>query len=120
RAASQSLAICAAWVTGITKIIGAHRRPAAIRRHSLPLCAAPAHHGPTVLCEIKPTPEVVMNPYSMLGALAVGALLLSGCGERSDGWGDTGPLVSERRDVAAFDSIQMDGAAKLEITVGEP
>ncbi|HEY0942358.1 MAG TPA: DUF2807 domain-containing protein [Steroidobacter sp.] len=61
-----------------------------------------------------------MNPYSTLAALAAGAMLLSGCGDRATGWGDKGPLVSERREVASFDSIQMDGAAKLEITVGEP
>lgn len=61
-----------------------------------------------------------MNSYRMLGAFTVATLLLSGCGDRSDDWGDKGPLMSERREVEAFDSIQMEGAAKLEITVGEP
>lgn len=61
-----------------------------------------------------------MNVNPMLGALTVAALLLSGCGDRSDGWGDKGPVVSERREVESFDSIEMEGAAKLEITVGEP
>lgn len=62
-----------------------------------------------------------MNIHPLLGALAV-ALLLGGCGDRSGSgdWGDTGPLVSERREVESFDSIDMEGAAKLEITIGEP
>ncbi|MDY6945284.1 MAG: DUF2807 domain-containing protein [Pseudomonadota bacterium] len=62
-----------------------------------------------------------MNIYPMLGALTAAALLLSGCGDQSDRpWGDNGPVVSERREVAAFDAIDMKGAAKLEITIGEP
>jgi hypothetical protein len=62
-----------------------------------------------------------MNIYPKLGALTVGALLLTGCGDRSDHqWGDNGPIVSERREVDSFDSIDMEGAAKLEITIGEP
>jgi hypothetical protein len=57
-----------------------------------------------------------MNLYPVLAALAVGALL-SGCGgDRAD----QGPLVSERREVESFDSIEVKGAAKLEITIGEP
>jgi hypothetical protein len=63
--------------------------------------------------------EVVMNIHPMLGALTAVALLLAGCGDRSD-WGDNGPLVSETREVESFDSIDMEGAAKLEITIGEP
>jgi hypothetical protein len=71
--------------------------------------------------EIEPIPgEVVMKVHPMLGALTVAALLLSGCGDRSDHWGDNGPVVSERREVQPFDSIDMEGAAKLEITIGEP
>lgn len=61
-----------------------------------------------------------MNLHPMLGALTVAALLLGGCGDRSDNWGDKGPVISERREVESFDSIDMQGAAKLEITVGEP
>ncbi|GFE78215.1 hypothetical protein GCM10011487_02150 [Steroidobacter agaridevorans] len=56
-----------------------------------------------------------MNKLPMLAAMA---LLLSGCGGH-DG-GDRGPVVSERRDVGSFDSISLEGAAKLEIKIGEP
>lgn len=56
-----------------------------------------------------------MNKLSMLAAAA---LLLSGCGDH-DG-GDRGPVVSERRDVGSFDSINLKGAARLEIKIGEP
>lgn len=56
----------------------------------------------------------------MVGALTAAALLLGGCGDRSDNWGDKGPVVSERREVESFDAIDMKGAAKLEITIGEP
>lgn len=49
----------------------------------------------------------------MIGALTV--LLLGGCGEHTD----RGPLVSERREVDSFQAIDMAGAAKLEITVGD-
>lgn len=61
-----------------------------------------------------------MNSYPLLGALAATVLLTSGCGEQSDKWTDKGPLVSERREVESFHAIDMAGAAKLEITVGEP
>ncbi len=61
-----------------------------------------------------------MNIHPMLGALTVAALLLGGCGDRSDRWRDPGPAVTERREVESFDSIDMEGAAKLEITIGEP
>lgn len=60
-----------------------------------------------------------MNIHPMLGVLIGAALLLSGCG--NDGkWGDKGPVVSERREVESFDSIDMEGAVKFEITIGEP
>ncbi|WP_116807883.1 head GIN domain-containing protein [Steroidobacter cummioxidans] len=59
-----------------------------------------------------------MNNLPMLGALAAMVLLLSGCGSHDDG--DHGPAVSERRDVESFDSVSLEGAAKLEIKIGEP
>nr|WP_298716442.1 DUF2807 domain-containing protein [uncultured Steroidobacter sp.] len=59
-----------------------------------------------------------MNNLPMLGGLATIALLLSGCGSH-DG-GDAGPTVSERRDLGSFDSINLEGAARLEIKIGEP
>ncbi|HEY0684337.1 MAG TPA: DUF2807 domain-containing protein [Steroidobacter sp.] len=61
-----------------------------------------------------------MKTYSLLGALTAATLLLSGCGDRGDHWTDKGPVVSERRDVDGFDSIKLEGATKLEITIGEP
>lgn len=61
-----------------------------------------------------------MNTYPLFGGLAAAALLLGGCGDRGDHWADKGPLVSERRDVDEFDSIRVEGATKLEITIGEP
>lgn len=60
-----------------------------------------------------------MNNLPMLSGLAAVALLLGGCGEGHDG-GNRGPAVSERRDVGPFDAISLEGAAKLEIKIGEP
>ena len=57
-----------------------------------------------------------MNVSSTFAALAVSALLLGGCSERTE----RGPSISETRDVAAFDAIAVEGAAKLVITIGEP
>lgn len=48
--------------------------------------------------------------------VAVMAVLLAGCGDSTE----RGPLVSETRDVESFDCIDLEGAAKLEITIGEP
>lgn len=59
-----------------------------------------------------------MNKLPMLGGLVATALLLSGCGGHDDA--DRGPVVSERREVGSFDSISLEGAAKLEIRIGEP
>jgi len=42
-------------------------------------------------------------------------LLLSSCGERTE----SGPLISETREVETFDAISVEGAAKLEITIGK-
>lgn len=56
-----------------------------------------------------------MKIHPMLAAIGV-ALLLGGCGEGTE----RGPLISETREVETFDSISVEGAAKLEITIGEP
>ena len=53
---------------------------------------------------------------TILVALAGAALLLGGCGERSE----SGPMITETRDVDSFDAIAVKGAAKLEITIGGP
>lgn len=52
-----------------------------------------------------------------LAALAAGALLLAACddGDRER----SGPTVTESREVDDFDSIEMEGAARLEITIGD-
>jgi hypothetical protein len=62
--------------------------------------------------------EVVMRNYLLVGTLLAAALMLAGCSDRHD-WNGSGPVVSERREVEPFESIVMEGAAKLEITVGE-
>lgn len=59
-----------------------------------------------------------MKVLPMLGGLTAVALLLSGCGRHDEV--DPGELVNERRDVASFDSIDLEGAAKVEIKIGEP
>ena len=59
-----------------------------------------------------------MKVLPMLGGLTAVALLLGGCGGGDEV--DAGPLVNERRDVEAFDSIDLEGAAKVEIKIGEP
>lgn len=56
-----------------------------------------------------------MNIHPVLAAIGV-ALLLGGCGERTE----RGPVISETREVEPFDAISVEGAAKLEITIGEP
>lgn len=54
--------------------------------------------------------------------LVSGAALLSACGDRDDrdDRRAAGPPTSETREVGSFDSIDMSGAARLEITVGKP
>lgn len=59
-----------------------------------------------------------MKLLPMLGGLAAVTLLLSGCGRHDEVESD--PLVNERRDVESFDSIDLEGAARLEIKIGEP
>lgn len=52
----------------------------------------------------------------VMAAIVGAVLLLSGCGDH----GDSGPAVTETLDVDSFDSIDVDGAARLEITIGQP
>ena len=52
-----------------------------------------------------------------LAALSLSVLLLTGC---DDGEIDRGPIATQTRDLQDFDSIDMEGAARLEITVGAP
>jgi Putative auto-transporter adhesin, head GIN domain len=52
--------------------------------------------------------------------LVAGAGLLSACGHDRDDRRAWGPSRSETREVGSFDSIDMSGAARLEITVGKP
>jgi hypothetical protein len=48
------------------------------------------------------------------------ATLLSACNDGADDRQSRGPSRSESREVGSFDSIDMSGAARLEITVGKP
>ena len=48
----------------------------------------------------------------MIGVSAL--MVLSGCSEKG------GPLQTETRELAAFEAIDMEGAARLEISVGSP
>jgi Putative auto-transporter adhesin, head GIN domain len=57
-----------------------------------------------------------MRPASLL-ALPVAALMLAGCDEHES---DAGPVLRETREVGEFDSIDMEGAARIEISVGSP
>src|SRR5688572_30060685 len=52
----------------------------------------------------------------MAAIVGAAALLLAGCGDHGDG----GPTVTETLKVDSFDSIDIDGTARLEITIGEP
>jgi Putative auto-transporter adhesin, head GIN domain len=57
-----------------------------------------------------------IRPASLL-AFSASALLLAGCDEHEV---DAGPVLTETRDVGEFDSIEMEGAARIEISVGSP
>ena len=46
-------------------------------------------------------------------------LVVAGCGDH-DRNSDRGPETSQTREVTAFEGIEMTGAARLEVTVGEP
>lgn len=78
----------------------------------------------TGLCKIVkfrqlPRVEVVMRVHPALLPMMVAlgtALLLSSCGDH----GDNGPTITETLNVEAFEAIDVEGTAKLEITIGEP
>jgi Putative auto-transporter adhesin, head GIN domain len=57
-----------------------------------------------------------IRPATLL-AFSAAAFMLAGCDEHE---GDAGPVLTETREVAQFDSIDMEGAARLEISVGAP
>lgn len=52
--------------------------------------------------------------------IVASATLLNACDDRDDRRSSRGPSRSETREVDSFDSIDMRGAARLEITVGQP
>lgn len=52
------------------------------------------------------------RPLLALAAVALGTLGVAGCGD--------GPTVSERRDVPAFERIQVKGSADVTVRVGQP
>jgi hypothetical protein len=54
-------------------------------------------------------------------AILLAALALSACGDHDrERNRDRGPEASETREVSAFDAIELNGTARLEITVGQP
>ena len=55
------------------------------------------------------------SPIAAALGLSLAVCLLVGCDHRKDAGG---PVTTETREVADFDSIEMEGAARLEITVG--
>lgn len=57
-----------------------------------------------------------MNIHPVAVAITGLALLLGGCGERTE----RGPVISETREVENFAAIKVAGAARLEITLGGP
>lgn len=57
-----------------------------------------------------------MSVQPVMAAIVGTALLLSGCGYH----GDNGPMTTQTPKVESFDSIDIDGAARLEITIGQP
>lgn len=63
-----------------------------------------------------------MNAERAAGLLLIvaSATLLGACDDRDDRSSRRGPSRSETREVDSFDSIDMRGAARLEITVGQP
>ena len=63
-----------------------------------------------------------MNADRAAGLLLMvaSAALLSACDDGDDRRSGRGPAGSETREVGSFDSIEMRGAARLEITIGKP
>ena len=62
-----------------------------------------------------------MNARTALPVMvSVAAVLLSGCGERTEVIRDRGPVTSETREVGDFDSIALRGSAQLHVRIGEP
>ncbi len=63
-----------------------------------------------------------MNADRAAGLLLMvaSAALLSACDDGDDRRSSRGPSRSETREVGSFDSIEMRGAARLEITIGKP
>jgi hypothetical protein len=59
-----------------------------------------------------------MTTHIYVGLTVIGAFLLAGCDGRHRGQSDAGPVRAETREVGAFDSVDMTGAARLEITIG--
>ena len=57
-----------------------------------------------------------LRPGALL-AFSAAIWMLAGCDAHE---GDAGPVLTETRDVDEFDSIDMEGAARLEISVGSP
>jgi len=57
-----------------------------------------------------------MSVPPVMAAIVGAVLLLSGCGRH----GDSGPTTTETLKLESFDSIDIDGAARLEITIGQP
>ena len=57
-----------------------------------------------------------MSAQPLVAAIVGTALLLGGCGKH----GNDGPTITETLEVGSFDSIDIDGAARLEVTIGEP
>jgi len=57
-----------------------------------------------------------MRVQAVMAAIVGAALLLGGCGYH----GDSGPTITETLKVESFKSIDINGAARLEITIGEP
>jgi hypothetical protein len=56
-----------------------------------------------------------MSVRPVMAAIVGTALLLGGCGHQ-----DNGPAITETLKVDSFDSIDIDGAARLEVTIGQP
>jgi Putative auto-transporter adhesin, head GIN domain len=67
--------------------------------------------------------DTPMSRLQLRWGILLAALALSACGDHDrdrHGDRDRGPETSEQRELAAFDAIEMSGAARLEIAVGQP